>query len=251
MIKFFRKIRQQLLVQNKISKYLFYAIGEIILVVIGILIALQVNMMNEQRKENDFEIKILKEIKGNLLTDLNEISEDIGLMDDINKACLDVKQHLQTLDQPTDSFSISSSILRVTPHFSPINSGYNLLQSHGVRIIKNDNLRNDISFQYDMLYPYYKTYEEERSRFHALHSEPQLLDYFSMYFDKTKDPSFYGLYFEISLEDYQKLKSDSKFLKLITAIAFENKTIQDRAKRVEASINALISNIEVELEKKE
>ncbi|MFD2588052.1 hypothetical protein ACFSQJ_13990 [Croceitalea marina] len=50
MIKFFRKIRQKLLSENKFSKYLLYAIGEIILVVIGIMIALQFNNRNEQRK---------------------------------------------------------------------------------------------------------------------------------------------------------------------------------------------------------
>ncbi|MBT8293982.1 MAG: hypothetical protein KJN70_11965 [Eudoraea sp.] len=51
MIKFFRKIRQRLLTENKFSKYIMYAIGEIALVVIGILIALQVNNWNENRKE--------------------------------------------------------------------------------------------------------------------------------------------------------------------------------------------------------
>jgi len=48
MIKFFRKIRQQLLTENKFSKYLLYAIGEIVLVVIGILIALQLNTQKEE-----------------------------------------------------------------------------------------------------------------------------------------------------------------------------------------------------------
>ncbi len=50
MIKFFRKIRQRLLSENKFSKYLIYAIGEIVLVVIEILIALQINTWNESRK---------------------------------------------------------------------------------------------------------------------------------------------------------------------------------------------------------
>ncbi|TXD81592.1 hypothetical protein ESY86_07085 [Subsaximicrobium wynnwilliamsii] len=53
MIKFFRKIRQKLLTENKFSKYLLYAIGEIVLVVIGILIALQIDNnhnYNEQRR---------------------------------------------------------------------------------------------------------------------------------------------------------------------------------------------------------
>jgi len=52
MIKFFRKIRQQLLTENKFSKYLLYAIGEIVLVVIGILIALQIDNANEIKKQN-------------------------------------------------------------------------------------------------------------------------------------------------------------------------------------------------------
>jgi hypothetical protein len=50
MINFFRRIRQKLLTENKFSKYLIYAIGEIILVVIGILIALQINNWNESKK---------------------------------------------------------------------------------------------------------------------------------------------------------------------------------------------------------
>lgn len=50
MIKFFRRIRQQLISENKFSRYLLYAVGEIILVVVGILIALQLNLKSENRK---------------------------------------------------------------------------------------------------------------------------------------------------------------------------------------------------------
>ncbi|MEN2281330.1 DUF6090 family protein [Algoriphagus sp. SE2] len=50
MIKFFRKIRYNLMSENNTSKYVKYAIGEIVLVVIGILIALQINNWNESRK---------------------------------------------------------------------------------------------------------------------------------------------------------------------------------------------------------
>ena len=55
MIKFFRKIRQNLLAENRFSKYLIYATGEIILVVIGILIALSINNWNELK--NDLKIE--------------------------------------------------------------------------------------------------------------------------------------------------------------------------------------------------
>ena len=63
MIKFFRKIRQKLLSENKFSKYLIYAIGEIILVVIGILIALQINIWNSKRLENKEERNVLINLK--------------------------------------------------------------------------------------------------------------------------------------------------------------------------------------------
>ncbi|MFC0605208.1 DUF6090 family protein [Winogradskyella pulchriflava] len=70
MIKFFRKIRQKMLTENKFSKYLIYAIGEIILVVIGILIALQVSNWNKKRIDSDSEKEALfdlnTEIKSNI-----------------------------------------------------------------------------------------------------------------------------------------------------------------------------------------
>ncbi|EAR01523.1 DUF6090 family protein [Maribacter sp. HTCC2170] len=63
MIKFFRKIRQKLLTENKFSKYLLYAIGEIVLVVIGILIALNINTWNEEKQNQKEAHKILLQLK--------------------------------------------------------------------------------------------------------------------------------------------------------------------------------------------
>lgn len=71
MIKFFRKIRRKLLTENKVSQYLLYAIGEIALVVIGILVALQINNWNEESKSNEllrkYETNIIAELKSDLL----------------------------------------------------------------------------------------------------------------------------------------------------------------------------------------
>lgn len=72
MIKFFRKIRQTLLTQNKLGKYLVYAIGEIVLVVIGILLALNINNKNEERINEEKFVKIFKEIQADLATDVQE-----------------------------------------------------------------------------------------------------------------------------------------------------------------------------------
>ena len=72
MIQFFRKIRFNLMEKNKTGKYLKYAIGEIVLVVLGILIALQINNWNELNKERASEKIILNEIRDNLKFDLKD-----------------------------------------------------------------------------------------------------------------------------------------------------------------------------------
>ncbi|NNC35807.1 MAG: hypothetical protein HKO09_13100, partial [Croceitalea sp.] len=70
MIKFYRQIRYNLMETGKTGKYLKYAIGEIILVVIGILIALQINNWNEQRKDRIREQIILNNLKSDFTTNI-------------------------------------------------------------------------------------------------------------------------------------------------------------------------------------
>ncbi len=79
MIKFFRKIRQKMLTVNKFSKYLLYAIGEIALVMIGILLALQVNDWNEQRKSKNESVKILKNLEKEFENNKQELATVINL----------------------------------------------------------------------------------------------------------------------------------------------------------------------------
>tara|TARA_R100001369_G_scaffold77623_2_gene107080 strand:- start:3947 stop:4702 length:756 start_codon:yes stop_codon:yes gene_type:complete len=68
-IKFFRKIRQKLLAENKFSKYLIYAIGEIVLVVIGILIALYINNLNTEKQDSITLNGYLNNIAENIKSD--------------------------------------------------------------------------------------------------------------------------------------------------------------------------------------
>ena len=75
MIKFFRKIRYDLMEKNKTGKYLKYAIGEIILVVLGILIALQINNWNESQKDKRKAVIILEAIRSDMEQDLEEMKK--------------------------------------------------------------------------------------------------------------------------------------------------------------------------------
>ena len=128
MIKFFRRIRQKLLSENKFSKYLIYAIGEIILVVVGILIALQINNQNETRKENELE----KELINLLISDLEEKrKENLSDFENADRFIVRFQETIEIWEKEKriDTINLKSnlSILGVDNYFlnqnSPINSG--------------------------------------------------------------------------------------------------------------------------------
>ncbi|APX99918.1 DUF6090 family protein [Lacinutrix venerupis] len=105
MIKFFRKIRQNLLSENKFSKYLIYAIGEIVLVVIGILIALQINNWNENRKQQAEITDIYTQIVLDLDNDIDEFSNTIKYYDSIKPVYDAVISDTRTIDLLDDGLS--------------------------------------------------------------------------------------------------------------------------------------------------
>ena len=147
MTRFFRLIRQKLLSQNKFSKYLVYAVGEIFLVVIGILIALQINNWNEHKKARAFEIFTLKEVRNNLINDSIQIH-------DILTKRLIVDQTLQNLST-ADLSSISAeqlakdvAILWDFDRFFPNRNGYEALKSRGFQI-SNPELRSALGKYYE------------------------------------------------------------------------------------------------------
>ncbi len=84
MINFFRKLRQKLLEENKVGSYLKYAIGEILLVVIGILIALQINNANEAYKAKQSEKAVLKNLVQDLSTDSLSFSDNLAILSKVN-----------------------------------------------------------------------------------------------------------------------------------------------------------------------
>jgi len=109
MIKFFRHIRKSLLMENKTSKYFKYAIGEIVLVIVGILIALQINTWNEDRM---VQVRIDSRLM-NLVQDVDaDIVEMEGIMERAGKRVTVTKAILQGCGR-TESFTESDSIFPV------------------------------------------------------------------------------------------------------------------------------------------
>ena len=144
---------------NRPLKYMRYAVGEIVLVVVGILIALSINTWNEENKTRNIEIKTLEEIRENLYVDLTELNADIVVMDSVNYAGEAVINYVKRNNEPSQSFKYHMHVSRLYPHFDPNQSGYSLLVSEGIEIVSNDSLRRTITLLYEQNYPYYSKYE--------------------------------------------------------------------------------------------
>ena len=95
MIKFFRHIRRSLIQKNQMGKYFKYAIGEILLVVIGILIALQINNWNENRKERSNELKILNTLNAEFTRNGNTLDSILLKLKGIEQSLSFVLQKIE------------------------------------------------------------------------------------------------------------------------------------------------------------
>jgi hypothetical protein len=144
MIKYFRKVRQKLLTENKISKYLLYAIGEILLVVIGILIALQLNIKQEnisnQNKIDKYLSLLLKDLEKDKTSVLKCIEFESLKVENINRY-IDSNERL-----------LNNSTLRFATYmenFTVHNTTYNSIQSNNVfELIKDIEIQKAISEYY-------------------------------------------------------------------------------------------------------
>ena len=165
MITVFRRIRQSLLSENKFSKYLVYAMGEIILVVIGILIALQINNWNEQRLNRKQEATILKQIhkdfKSNKVQlDSIKISnqKSIDALNNIIKI-MPFKKENASLDTIFKYQPVAFAIKTFNPSNGSVEA---LISSSSFDVIQNDSLRNLLVAWKDVYNDY--TEEEQYAR---------------------------------------------------------------------------------------
>jgi hypothetical protein len=159
MLFLLRKIRHKLMQKNKITDYLLYAMGEIVLVVIGILIALSLNNWNEDRKTKKIEIRYLKEIRANLLFDLNDLDFNIQFNEERFRATKIVLNHLRNQLPYHDSLDVHLSNIALATLSRPNSSAFQSVSTKGIEIISNDSLRAKISKLYTFEYGYLMDFE--------------------------------------------------------------------------------------------
>ena len=157
MIKYFRRIRQKLLANGRLSKYLVYAIGEIALVMIGILLALQVSNWNEHRKDRVKETTYLNDIKDDLqsnVVELNHIIETNHLRLSLYKL-IDPDFYIRddmkvTIDEPD---LITRKFFDRGRSYRPTIGSYSSLISEGQsKLIQNRMVFNQLQEIYEVEY---------------------------------------------------------------------------------------------------
>jgi hypothetical protein len=247
MIKFFRTIRQNLLMENKTRKpafaagrYFKYAVGEITLVVIGILIALSINNWNEARIQQQKEIVNLVELKKGLENDL--ITEFIPGIDKYNfvgnaaKNVLNIYNNSETF--PDDSLSkyFRTSVLGEWNFIFNV-ATYENLKSTGIDIISNDSLRTKISSLYSNEYPELIARGERVLRYYENELRPFLQNNFNLY-DSM-----------LSKDEVENLRGNIQISNRIRSLYSQRNLLLSVAIDIKPKVETLINDIDKELKR--
>ena len=232
--------------KNKTGKYLKYAIGEIILVVIGILIALSINNWNENKKQRVFEVKMLTEIQNALESDItyfNFLERRLFKLDSASNVFLKlVHEKAPFIDSLYKRKNSRWYYLRsgINLQFNP--GPYEALKSSGIDKISNDSLRNSLVDFYDFQLPVNiafvkysdQGYDEDISTLSSFLGKP------------------YTELVNGKIEVYSKLPKDlflnTEFLNLLTRIKRRASSSERTLKRISAQMSKLRSQISAEIE---
>lgn len=239
MLKLFRQVRHQVLMENKSSKYFKYAFGEILLVVVGILIALQINNWNEGRRATNLETKLLKEVKAGLLSDLEDIKENIESHREIYMHQNAFIDWLESTSVDQDSVGIwAISSIRGTV-FAASDSPYETLKQLGMQHISNDALRAQINKLYDIDFPMNLYWE-------GLYNEgfrQDLQKLYKMYFNQLDFE--HG---EMLIINVPAIKSDNEFLYALKSLKnFNNPYFNYRLPNAQKEIEYTLELLNKEL----
>lgn len=158
MLKFFRRIRQNLLVSGHTKKYLWYAVGEIVLVVIGILIALQINNWNQNRINKQLERNYLENMMVNIQNDIRRMDaivldryegkmEGLTLAKAYNKGTLQVADTLDFLLKASYGAVFSNGV-----NFFSNQTFDELISTGNLQLIRDNELKTQINNYYGFVH---------------------------------------------------------------------------------------------------
>jgi len=243
MIKFFRKIRQKLVSENKFSKYLLYAIGEIILVVIGILIALQINNWNEQRKLKQEQKVVLAALLGDFKTNkilIQEGTKRHKYHKDLGLTWINLMREDTTNVRKTSHLD---SLVFWGPEYEVIDfvdaSLNNVINSEKLDLVANTELKQRL-IEYPLYINQYKDFEEVVRNIVIERIRPRNEEYISLAEMLNGSAPF--------TSDYTSLLKDRKLSNDYVNRHWQLNELLKTLETLEVKTDALIEGIEKELD---
>ncbi len=180
-MKFLRKIRHKLILDNKKIQYLKYAIGEIILVVIGILIALQINNWNQSIKDKNSLNEYLTKIQSHTSEDLEQLEELAKGRKQIADLCKKARNSILDKTENDNLFLFMTSGLAFTDvYFKPNSGGYESLKSSAYYGKINNTKLDSLLARYHSLVDVIAENEKSYNQF-TVHQE----NYLDTQFDRS------------------------------------------------------------------
>lgn len=236
-MKIFRRIRQKLLDKGRIRKYSLYAIGEILLVMIGILLALQVNNWNEAKKEKKLEFKLLQGLK----SDLNGSINDMGVVLEVDSIMVSKGERLlRILEDETSTYQDSMAQLfgwiEIWEPFEPRMMTYENLRSLGYAVITNDTLRSNIIYLFDNGYAMHKTLSST-----VVSILPNQVDMITKYLRTGQN------ILQKQPNDFEKIKKDNEYLNYLSWIVAARKSTMGASRNTLRKMIKVRNQIDQEL----
>lgn len=218
-----------------------YAIGEILLVVIGILIALQINNWNENRKARKKEQILLLELKRNLNTNLMSIEKSIQMERNALLSANIIKNHLTLKKTYADSLDIHFMMIGYNEKLNLVSSAFSTMKSMGFDIIQNDSLREETVNLFEVAYP---ALIEQTYNLRLIQFQDMTLPLMNKYFLMTGEPN------DLLIPDnYSDLLNNQEFLKMTAFAIIWKQWGIDLKEKSSNETQHLISLIDRELKK--
>ena len=249
---FYKYLRRRSLADKKFGKYLLYAIGEILILVIGVFFALQANIWNETRQNEVTEISILKAIKAGLEQDLATFQDyDIALLEEVLVSSQIIIDHLEDDLPYNDSLAYHFLASNYTTHLIYNKGAISTLKSTGVNIITNEKVRNQIIELYDVNFDFmdYLGRNHDSYCWHIKKFVHNIRFEQGSYFDDpATEKAWDG---EMIPLDFEALKNDREYNYQLKTYMNETNHYLQECYRTKSQISQVILSIEEEVKKLE
>lgn len=240
MFRFFRQLRHQLLTHNQVNRYLLYALGEIFLVVIGILIALQIDNWNENRKLQERQAEMLTDLRA----DLEETVKDLSFGKNFNTQTLEnYRVLLKAIEDGEASSSKIDSASSYLPFFHVprfTKTTYESIKSQGLDLITNDDLKRQIAGLYENSF-LYLVEDQTKLEWSMFNTNTQV--YINRYLRYRE-----GNEFNVFPVEFEKMKTDTGFVNFLSSLIMIRGAGIRFYENIIKEVAAVIAAIDAELE---